>query len=338
MHVRQVLDAPTSSKKLKNEDHLEELRRYIWRRWYETGRKSTLVITQKKAELWLKRHELPSNVAIEHFNNITGIDDYSDVRLLILIGRTAPTPNEIEASAGILSGQQPTPCPPVNAKGFVWYPPVERAIRLRDGRTIKSKKCDQHPDAFAEMVRWQIHEGELVQAYGRARAINRIDDLDDPRDDDFNDDLDIDLLVNSALPIVVDKVEVWKRPSLLLATAIDEDVMLTGGLANSVKCWPALWPNEKAAYRTVSAGVPKLPGFIEVKYQLRGPKMNCRIGYFDPAFIPDPRAWLEAKLGPLEVTFAEFHKRSLMENVRTFAKKTVTRHRPNAKSGARTGG
>jgi bifunctional DNA primase/polymerase-like protein/primase-like protein len=286
VHVRQVLDAPSSSNKLKNEDHLEELRRYIWRRWFETGRKSTLVITQKKAETWLKRHGLPPNVAVEHFNNISGIDDYSKVRLLILIGRTAPPPNEIEALAGVLSGQEPTPCPPVKGKSFIWYPPVERAIRLRDGRVIKSKKCDQHPDAFAELVRWQIHEGELVQAYGRARAINR------------SDDTDIDLLFNTALPITVSEVEVWKRPSLLMATAIAEGVMLTAP-CDLVKLWPALWPNEKAAYRTVSAGVPRLPGFVEVKYQLRGAKMKPRIGYFDPAVISDPRAWLQAKLGPI---------------------------------------
>jgi hypothetical protein len=291
VHVRQVLDAPTSSNKLKNEDHLEELRRYIWRRWFETGRKSTLVITQMKAESWLERQHLPPNVMLEHFNNITGIDDYSDVRLLILIGRTAPAPNEIEAQAGILSGQEPTPCPPVNGKGFVWYPQVERAIRLRDGRTIKSKKCDQHPDDFAEMVRWQIHEGELVQAIGRARAINRTDELDD-------DDLDIDLLVNSALPIVVDKVEVWKRPSSLLATAIAEGVMLSSPV-DMVKLWPALWPHRKAATRTLSSGVPALPGFVEVRYQLAGPNMKPRVGYFDLSVVADPRAWLEAKFGPL---------------------------------------
>ena len=74
--------------------------------------------------------------------------------------------------------------------------------------------------------------------------------------------------------------------------------MLTAPV-DMVKLWPKLWPNEKAAYRTVSAGVPKLPPFVEVEYQLRGPKMKPRIGYFDPAVIPDPRAWLGARLGPL---------------------------------------
>jgi len=34
-------------------------------------------------------------------------------------------------------------------------------------------------------------------------------------------------------------------------------------------------------------------------YQLAGPKMNRRTALFDPAVLPDPRAWLEDRLGPL---------------------------------------
>ena len=44
-----------------------------------------------------------------------------------------------------------------------------------------------------------------------------------------------------------------------------------------------------------------IAGWRPVTYQLEGPKMNQRVGYFDPAVIPDPRAWLEARLGRLKV-------------------------------------
>jgi hypothetical protein len=63
-----------------------------------------------------------------------------------------------------------------------------------------------------------------------------------------------------------------------------------------VRLWPALWPDEKAAYRTLKPGVPKLPGFERVDYKLAGPKMNRREAFIDR---PDPRAWLEERLGPL---------------------------------------
>jgi putative DNA primase/helicase len=292
--VKQLLDAPTSATKLgivKNPkrpqpNHLAEMQRYIWQRWHETGRGKTLVITQMKAEEALKQFKLPPNVVIEHYKNISGIDDYRDIRLLIMIGRAAPGPLEIEPQAGALSGQLPSPCP-AKGNGFIWFPSVKRDIQLRDGRSVKTT-CDQHPDDFAEQVRWQIIEAELIQAFGRARAVNRT--VDHP--------LDIDMLFNAALPIPVDYVEVWKPPSLLLETAINEGVMLTAP-CDLTKLWPALWPNEKAADRTLKAGAPELPGFVEVTYQLRGPKKKLRVGYFDLAVIPDPRAWLEARLGPL---------------------------------------
>ena len=62
---------------------------------------------------------------------------------------------------------------------------------------------------------------------------------------------------------------------------------------------PELWANDKAAYRTVNQGVPQLPGFEAITYQLKGPKMNQRVAFFDRNVIHDPRASLEQQLGPL---------------------------------------
>ena len=53
------------------------------------------------------------------------------------------------------------------------------------GENGVATKGDKHPDPFVEAVRWQIHEGELMQALGRARGINRTDETP----------LDIDLAV-----------------------------------------------------------------------------------------------------------------------------------------------
>ena len=67
--------------------------------------------------------------------------------------------------------------------------------------------------------------------------------------------------------------------------------MLTSPV-DMVKLWPELWTNEKAAYRTIQEGVPALPGFEQVAYQLKGPKMKRRLGYFDRTVIADPKGWL----------------------------------------------
>ena len=209
VHIRQVLRAPTSSSKLEKEVHREDVRRYILRRWMETGRGRTLVICQEKFEQWLK---LPDDIEVKHFNDVSGLDVYKDIRLLVIVGRTAPGPRAMEAQAAALSGRQPTL---LNGEGFVWYPPVKRGIRLLDGRGIETTG-DQHPDDLVESVRWLVHEGELIQALGRGRGINRTEQTP----------LDVDLLFDTCLPIKVNEVSVWRRPSALVETAA-QGAMLT---------------------------------------------------------------------------------------------------------------
>ena len=133
-----------------------------------------------------------------------------------------------------------------------------------------------------------MHEGELMQAFGRGRGRST-----GPR----RRRLDIDLLFDTCLPITVDEVVLWRPPSLLVVTAA-EGVMLTSPV-DMVRLWPELWPNEKAAYRTIQEGVPALPGFEQVAYQLKGPKMKQRIALFDHSIVSDPQQWLEERLGPL---------------------------------------
>jgi putative DNA primase/helicase len=191
----------------------------------------------------------------------------------------------METLAAALTGKCPVTATGGN-NGFHWYDAIERGIRLRDGSGIATRG-DQHPDPEVEAIRWQIHEAELVQALGRGRAVNRT----------AATPLDADLLFDTALPITVDEVKHWQVPSLLIETAV-EGVMLTAP-CDLVQLWQHLWPNEKAAYRTLKAGVPKLPGFERVEYQLARPKIKKRVGFFDLTRIPDPRAWLAQRLGRL---------------------------------------
>jgi hypothetical protein len=235
-----------------------------------------------KVENWLRTTTLPGNIAIEHYNNITGRDEYKGVRLLLLVGRTAPGPLAMEAQTAALTGKCPTPAT-ARGNGFSWYDEVKRGIQLRDGSGVATWG-DQHPDPEVEAIRWQGHEAELVQAFGRARAIHRT----------AATPLDADLLFDTCLPIEVDEVITWKVPNLLFETAL-EGVMLTSE-CDLMAIWPHLWPNRQAATRTLQQPLPQLPGFQPFKYQVVGPKLNKRTGYFDLTHIPDPRAWLEAKL------------------------------------------
>jgi hypothetical protein len=290
--IKQILRAPTSARKLiatsrlkDREQHLRAVRRYILLRWFEIGRARSVVICQQEVEDWLAG-KLPDNIELAHFNAISGIDEFKDVRLLILVGRTQPGPDAVAALAGALSGAEPGKVATDPRTGFSWYDRVRRGIRMRDGTGI-AVDGDEYPDTFVEAVRWQITERELVQALGRGRAVNRTDETP----------LDIDLLLDTCLPVTVDQVSTWQIPSLLIDAAID-GVMLTSPV-DMVRIWPDLWPNAKAAKRTIAMGIPDLPGFQRFAYQLNGPKLKSRVAYFDPGIIPDPRRWLELRLGPL---------------------------------------
>ena len=287
VHIRQILHTPTSRTKLidgkHSEKHREEIRRHILQRWLEIGRQKPLVVAQMEYAEWLK-DKLPIEIAIGHYNAVAGLDQYRDVRLLILVGRTQPGPAAVEALAATLSGSMPDSV--ADGEQFSWYPRVRRGIRLRDGSGV-AVIGDRHPDDLCEAIRQQINEAELIQALGRARAVNR----------DALSPLDIDLLFDVVLPIEVDEVDIWKRPSLLVDTAA-QGVMLTAPV-DMVRIWPELWPNVKAAERVKR--VPSLPGFEPVTYQLVGPKMKRRDAFFDRGLIPNPMAWLVQRLGPLRV-------------------------------------
>ena len=62
-------------------------------------------------------------------------------------------------------------------------------MTLADGSCL-GVEHDYHPDEFVEAVRWQMHEAGVIQAIGRARAVNR--DAEKP--------LTIDIVNNAPLP------------------------------------------------------------------------------------------------------------------------------------------
>ena len=148
--IRQALGAPTSASKLiRSSDrlkHLQAVRRYIIKRHIETGQQATLIICQEKVEQWLLQSELPANIVVKQFHDISGIDDHRHDRLLVLVGRVAPGPYTVEALSGALTGRQPQ-LVPLEA-GYTGYPSIKRSIRLRDGSGHVVDRCDCHPEAI----------------------------------------------------------------------------------------------------------------------------------------------------------------------------------------------
>jgi hypothetical protein len=322
VHVTQIVGAPVSKRRLfrwrkkepkEGQRNLKAIRRLVLQWWIEHERKPMLVITQQAIEEWLKKAGLPDGISVEHYNNISGLDRYKDVSSLLLIGRTIPLPARIEAYAGALTGSEPIKVPADHR----WYPPVERAIRMADGTGILMERCDQHPDPVGEHVRYQICEGEMLQALGRARAINRT--AENP--------LEIGIVADVVLPITVNKVIPWQAPSRAMEPA-EEGVMLFSA-RDMAEVWPWAWKTVNAAQRTLRkirasarrAGsscqngiydsyIPFRHG-VAVLYQRAGRNQKLRPAVFDLLKQPIPRKWFEEKWKAIAALFHLVEQRDI---------------------------
>ena len=148
---------------------------------------------------------------------------------------------------------------------------------------------DYHPDELVEAIRWQQHEAKVIQAVGRARAVNR----------EAGNPLSIDIVNNAPLPILVDEAVRWEAPSPIVEMFAD-GVALTSPL-DIHAAWPDIFESERTAKRVV-AELPETlaavrartgePGWAKAVYQWGGPKQKMRTAYFLPCAVPDIRSWL----------------------------------------------
>jgi len=120
----------------------------------------TLVISQKHIEEVFD--EIP-NVDTAHYGAIEGLDRYSNVEVLITIGRPMPSPLSIEVSGSALTGKPITVGQRVKQL---------RPVRFKDG-TERLLPCKAYDNDDANLLCRAIAEAGVLQALGRSRAVNR---------------------------------------------------------------------------------------------------------------------------------------------------------------------
>jgi putative DNA primase/helicase len=320
VRVRQVTGSPTSARALTPSpdaperdrksaaSRLRDLRAWIDLRARQCHRPGhaigLLVVGQKAAIDALRSAGLPPRVEAVHFNALSGLDRWGGIGGLVVLGRTLPAPRTVELIATALTGREPAPNP--EDAGW-WYPMVERRVRLAGDRTAPLA-MEAHADAIAEAVRWSICEGELIQAMGRGRGVNRT----------AATPLEIDLLTDVVLPVSVDALVPWSdlrptRRDLMALTGI-----VLENAADMAACFPELWSTAAAARQDRSRSVTNCyfrdldnsqmsHSSAEVTYRPQGAGHRARSARVDLARIPDPEAWLTNRLGPL----ASFEMRAI---------------------------
>lgn len=311
--VWEILGAPTTGQKLiplpgatlrahtTAETHLQQLTTFIACRAAEFRARDpqncdVLVIGQEAVINIFRRRKLPTNIKFGHFNALRGRDRWRDVACIIVIGRTMPPAADIELHATALTNRVTEANRP---DGEWWYPKVERRIALTTGGTY-TVRGEQHDNPVAEAVRWSICEAELVQAIGRGRGVNRTS----------TNPLQIDILTDVVLPIPVNHILQWGE-----VQPTRDDIMVAAGVvlentSDKAQAFPDLWSSREAAKKDAQrkgtscssryfSNSSLSPSSAVASYRRSGAGQKNRTASFDLMLIPDPKSWLQKKIGPL---------------------------------------
>lgn len=251
-----------------------------------------LAVAQKAVEEQIRaRHEIPEFIDLAHHNAVAGRDEWKDVRGLVVIGRTLPPPKAVEAMAGALTGRAIDPVAD-------WYPASAETIRARSGQAV-TVEADRHPDPTAEAVRRAICGGELMQIAGRARGVNRT----------AADPVEVVIFGNVPVPgLAIDALETWNAPT------IDDEMLARGAWIESASDAAAIYgwtakaiegrrdqerPRRLSPFPYKELSYEKGDNLALVSYQRSGPGRSRKSALVDLRTHPDPRAWLESRLGRL---------------------------------------
>ena len=283
-----------SERAKRRTNRLRDLRAILFREARRHAPGQVLVVLQQGVETaLLAMGRLPPNVETAHHNNIAGRDEWKGVRALVVVGRTMPPPAGAERIAEALTGR-------ATAAPMAWYERADAVREMADGSTVPAE-ADRHTDPVAELVRWQIAEGEVVQIIGRPRGVNRT--AADP----------VDVLVLTDVPLPMPLAGTLHAAELEPGTV--DHMLAAGGVAfgcprHASAAYPLLWGTENAAmaafkreklesnpYRESS--IRERLQLPRVAYQPAGQGKRKVEALFDPLLCPDPAEFLTERIGKL---------------------------------------
>ena len=248
-----------------------------------------LVVANKALTDTLRPH-LPPEVDVLHFNGLRGLNAAARVRWAIIVGRTQPAPEDVRRIAEATTGAPLAGA--MHPKGA-----VIRRVTTPGGAGEIEAQAAAHGDPIGAAVLRSIRDAELEQAIGRVRAVNR----------GAGDPVDVLVLSDAVIRRPVARADAWRE---ILAPTPAERMLDAGGVvfaspAHAARAYPGEWATfnaAKLAFRRQGVK-PQWGTSIEVRplvaATVRAPRGAPAGVWIDAARHPDPRAAVEALLGPL---------------------------------------
>ena len=251
-----------------------------------------MIVVQKAVEDTIRsRHAIPDFINITHHNNVAGRDEWGDVAGLIVVGRTLPSPIAVQNIVGALTGHHVK----VTGSPDGWY--AARNVVLRDAAgnavSVESEEAD---DELAEAVRRSICENEIHQIIGRTRGVNRTG----------RNSVEINILSNVPLGLQIDELREWRPLTMDERLLADHGVWLSS--AGDMATVAGVNRNALKSARQRLDAFPYIYNYYgnasnlqTASYRLAGAGRSVQEVVFDPRAIPDIAAFLEQRLGKVEV-------------------------------------
>lgn len=173
--VIQIYDRTGSNKSwAEQESKVEDLAHVLACRALYGDR--VLCVSHKELACELREMDLPDGVAIEHFGNLRGKDEYKDYDTIFITGRNQPPPSDVEGIARALFWDDEVPLTYDLAAAFdkptgTYLPTELRGYAARGEAFGKGVNVNAFTDQRIEAVHQQLREAETAQAIARLRLV-----------------------------------------------------------------------------------------------------------------------------------------------------------------------
>jgi hypothetical protein len=257
---------------------------------------SVVVIVNKPVEKLIAPRLRPG-IKTGHFGALRGRNEWQGCDTIVVIGRDQPPPLAVESDARALYADDEEPLALTGE-----YETEERRLRMTAEGPPVTSKVVAHRDRRVQALLESYREREVEQAVDRARLIHN----PTPKR--------VFILNDLVLDITVDEVSSWKElrhGGSRYARAWAATGILPTGAADLHRAHPDLWETVKAAGRALEKEPIKYPpfpnngsylevgGIFRCSYRRVSQRGKASTVFLCQKRHPDPRAALEAVLGPL---------------------------------------